>query len=84
MSPDSGDEAHVSRGGAVTSGRDYLFIIHRRGIEKDMAVAADMRGEEGWWYYYIRYYYRSIAEKSLLQNKCELNSIRRVVFSFYG
>ena len=19
----------------------------------DMAVAADMRGEEGWWYYYI-------------------------------
>ena len=47
----------------------------------DMAVAADMRGEEGWWYYY---YYRSIAEKSLLQNKCELNSIRRVVFSFNG
>ena len=48
MSPDSGDEAHVSRGGAVTSGRDYLFIIHRSGIEMDMAVvAADMRGEEG-------------------------------------
>ena len=53
VSPDSGDEAHVSRGGAVTSGRDYLFIIHRSGIEKDMAVAADIRGEEGWWYYYI-------------------------------
>ena len=49
MSPDSGDEAHVSRGGAVTSDRDYyLFIIHRSGIEMDMAVAAaDMRGEEG-------------------------------------
>ena len=43
MSPDSGDEAHVSRVGAVTSDRDYLFIIHRSGIEKDMAVAADMR-----------------------------------------
>ena len=55
MSPDSGDEAHVSRGGAVTSGRDYLFIIHRSGIEKDMAVvAADIRGEEGWWWYYIK------------------------------
>ena len=43
MSPDSGDEAHVSRGGAVTSDRDYLFIIHRSGIKMDMAVAADMR-----------------------------------------
>ena len=43
MSPDSGDEAHVSRVGAVTSDRDYLFIIHRSGIEMDMAVAADMR-----------------------------------------
>ena len=54
VSPDSGDEAHVSRGGAVTSDRDYLFIIYRSGIEMDMAVvAADMRGEEGWWYYYI-------------------------------
>ena len=53
MSPDSGDEAHVSRVGAVTSDRDYLFIIHRSGIKMDMAVvAADMRGEEGWWYYY--------------------------------
>ena len=46
VSPDSGDEAHVSRGGAVTSDHDYLFIIHRSGIEMDMAVAADMRGEE--------------------------------------